>query len=605
MAFQIGEILLDKYRIEARLGGGAFGDVYRVRHLALQVPRALKVLRQDAPGVGKSDYKSVAERFHLEAQIGARLNNPGPNPRLLQVHDLIERDGLLALDMEYAPGGSLDARIKKELEGGQAFSVEQVLQIGLDVAEGLTALHDIDVVHRDLKPGNILLDEKQRAKLGDLGLAQFPGGHSGRSLLSEPARQVGTPEYMSPEQASSGSLLTSASDIFSLGCTLFEALTGRLYNGLRPGTRARSLRADIPVELDDLLARMLADNPRERPWDGKECFSTLRNVSQRLALGHIAQTGAPSLAGVQSPGEGFAGAVRSAPRPSAGSLQSSASTPVPGGPVNRSGASPISWASIKDMMDEKPVTGQADGLVTKLAGDVELEFVRIPAGKFSMGRDPKKDKAAKPDESPAHQVSLGEYLIGKFPVTNLQYQAFVRASGHTPPMHWAGGRIPAGKEKHPVVCVSWFDAEQFCQWASQTARQEIRLPSEAEWEMAARGPQGKPYPWGSPSPSRFLCNYNKIFQGTTPVGQFGANSRSHFGCLDMAGNVAEWVADWYAQDYYRSSPSVNPRGPATGQERVLRGGSWLSEDVRAADRYRFAPQSNNYTIGFRCARSGS
>jgi serine/threonine-protein kinase len=142
MTYQPGQkIINDKYRIDALIGAGAFAEVYRVTHLGLQVPRALKVLRGDKPGLGSTEFNEFNERFQLEAQIGARLNTPTPHPNLLQVHDFIANGDLLALEMEYASGGSLAERIKGAQETGTPIPVNEVLQTGFNCAQGLAAIH--------------------------------------------------------------------------------------------------------------------------------------------------------------------------------------------------------------------------------------------------------------------------------------------------------------------------------------------------------------------------------------------------------------------------------------------------------------------------------
>ena len=287
MPYQPSDILLDKYKIETLLGQGAFGDVYRVTHISLGVTRAIKVLRHDTPGVGSSTYNDAQQRFQLEAQLGARLNNPVPNPHLLQVYDFVSSEELIALEMEYAPGGSLSDRIQKSALKSEPIPVTEALQITAEVAQGLGALHMIDVIHRDLKPSNILFDGHYIARLGDLGLAQIPHGPSRRSQLSTPEPHPGTPGYMSPEQERSGAYLNSASDVYSLGLILFEMLTGRMYINQKPGTRPSKFRSDIPGLVDDLLAKMLAENPKERPWDGNEAAGLLREVLEKLKNGHV------------------------------------------------------------------------------------------------------------------------------------------------------------------------------------------------------------------------------------------------------------------------------------------------------------------------------
>jgi eukaryotic-like serine/threonine-protein kinase len=215
------------------------------------------------------------------------------------------------------------------------------------------------------------------------------------------------------------------------------------------------------------------------------------------------------------------------------------------------------------------------------------------------------DQHAYPEELPQHRVELDAFWIGKYPVTNRQYQAFVRAAGQRPPDHWKKGVIPTGKEQHPVVYVNWEDAAAFCRWAAGLpGGQGVRLPSEAEWEKAARGTDGRIYPWGNTEPDAFLCNFDLNLGDTTPVGEYSPGGDSPYGCADMAGNVCEWVADRYGAKYYESSPKSNPTGPSSSDSRVLRGGFWDSGSryLRLSYRLWNYPEVCYYSNGFRCAR---
>jgi len=243
----------------------------------------------------------------------------------------------------------------------------------------------------------------------------------------------------------------------------------------------------------------------------------------------------------------------------------------------------------------------SETLTLTLAPGVEMEFVRVPAGEFRMGSDKTKDPLASDDELPQHTVYLDEYYIGKYPLTNRQYQAFVQVSGSAAPRYWQGGAIPAGKEKHPVVNVSWEDATAFCAWASERTGKTVHLPSEAQWEKAARGTDGRIFPWGDEKPNKNLCNYDSNEGGTTEVGKYSLQGDSPYGCADVAGNVWEWVNDWYGKDYYTASPPANPPGPASGNCRVLRGGSFVIGDwlARCALRLRYAPNVRSWNIGVR------
>ena len=223
---------------------------------------------------------------------------------------------------------------------------------------------------------------------------------------------------------------------------------------------------------------------------------------------------------------------------------------------------------------------------------IGLEWVTVPAGEFTMGSNDSGD------EQPIHQVYLSEYQIARHPVTNAQYELFVKANSYAAPKHWKNKKIPPGKENHPVVNVSWKDAQTFCAWAG------VRLPTEAEWEKAARGTDGRKYPWGNEPPTEELCNFNSNVGDTTPIGSYPKGA-SPYGVLDMAGNVWEWVNDWYDEKYYSVSPSVNPQGPASGTRRVLRGGSWSIDgvNVRSAFRGTINPDVWNFFYGIRCVRS--
>jgi formylglycine-generating enzyme required for sulfatase activity len=209
------------------------------------------------------------------------------------------------------------------------------------------------------------------------------------------------------------------------------------------------------------------------------------------------------------------------------------------------------------------------------------------------------------DEKPPHKVNLSEYFIGKYPVTNREYQAFVKDAKYKAPKGWNGDQFPQNKAEHPVVNVSWHDAVAYCAWLSKKTGKTYRLPTEAEWEKAARGTDGRKYPWGNkPEPNRDLLNYNDNVEDTTEVGSY-EDGRSPYDVYDMAGNVLEWVHDWHGETYYQKSPPKNPLGPNSGKYRVLRGGSWYdgNDFARSAFRGYVTPDVIYYNFGFRCARS--
>lgn len=226
------------------------------------------------------------------------------------------------------------------------------------------------------------------------------------------------------------------------------------------------------------------------------------------------------------------------------------------------------------------------------------DMTLIPRGEFTMGSHEHADEAA-------HQVVLDPYYIDKYEVSNARYKEFISAAGHPAPAYWDDPRL--SKPNQPVVGVSWNDATAFCKWESK------RLPTEAEWERAAKGPEGdNHYPWGHKLDST-KANYGQNVGRTMPVDSYpdGVNG---FGVYNMAGNVFEWVSDWYDPKYYKQSVALNPQGPEKGYNfanqgpvKVLRGGSWLAPETSLHTSHRFwnQPENNSYGVGlgFRCAKS--
>ncbi len=233
----------------------------------------------------------------------------------------------------------------------------------------------------------------------------------------------------------------------------------------------------------------------------------------------------------------------------------------------------------------------------------QVRMVTIPAGEFLMGNPEGKGRA---DERPQRSVYLDEFLIDQVEVTNERYMEFVKATGHrSPPNPYGTGSLSSvkGIEHLPVVQTTWYDAKAYCSWAKK------RLPTEAEWEKAARGTDGRRFPWGNDAATERRANFDREWQEEKtlhPVGSLPGGD-SPYGVKDMAGNAREWVSDWYAPDYYSSAPGRNPKGPEKkGVVRSIRGGSWHSPvaDITTSARGRGGFALQTHGTGFRCVREG-
>jgi formylglycine-generating enzyme len=226
----------------------------------------------------------------------------------------------------------------------------------------------------------------------------------------------------------------------------------------------------------------------------------------------------------------------------------------------------------------------------------------IPGGDFSRGRtydwpDTKLNWFPTPDKDdlPVRSIHVDPYYMDEAEVSNEQYAAFAKATRHRTPYQWRNGVVPDGKEKFPVVNVSWDDATAYCAWEGK------RLPTETEWERACRGTSDGMYPWGDRNPTAEDARFNS--EGPVAV---CSKNRNHFGLCDMIGNVWEWCSDWYDRTYYAVAPDRNPQGPVKGLYKVLRGGSWFDQPplfLTCAYRSWARQAERSATIGFRCVKS--
>jgi formylglycine-generating enzyme required for sulfatase activity len=607
------EIQLGKYKLFEQLGRGGYGTVYRALDTILNVERAVKVLH---PALCADP--EFIERFRREAQLAARLEHP----HILPVYDLGESGGSVFLAMKYMPSGSLKDLLARE----HHLPFARALEITRQIADALEYAHHQpeQLIHRDVKPGNILFEKDGSARLTDFGFAKALMSADSASLSASGA-MLGTPAYMPPEMWM-GQVASPATDVYSLACVTYEILTGAsLFGGdsppplvmkrhFDPLTLPAGWPQDVPFGIAPLLEKALAKEPDARCSGPSEFANALAQLLVKEALPIVKPVGEVRKERAEKkPLAEPVRAIKESPRPV---LQEK--TPLP--PPKKF----PSWIwALGGLFALGVIVVLRIGIATLLGGGAETptppasvqdsEMILIPAGEFTMGSE------TNDDEKPVHQVVLDAYYMDKYEVTNGLYQACVDAGVCNPPTQTSSYTRSSyyGNSEfddYPVIYVDWNRAKEYCEWRG------ARLPTEAEWEKAARGTDGRTYPWGNEWDVRSTRRLNFSDKNdptgasdnvaddgsadTAPVGSY-PDGISPYGLYDMAGNVWEWVNDWYSETFYQSSPFENPLGPSSGQSRVMRGGSWLGNEynVRSANRYRGVPTDSYSDFGFRCVLS--
>jgi formylglycine-generating enzyme required for sulfatase activity/tRNA A-37 threonylcarbamoyl transferase component Bud32 len=613
---------LDKYEILEEIGRGGFAVVYMARDIELDRLVALKVLKPywtDEPG--------FVTRFRREARVAARLRHPN----VVTVHETGEADGQLYIAIEYLPGRTL----RQFLEAEGALSLEQALPILEQVADALDYAHAQGVVHRDVKPSNVVVEETERGMrptLMDFGLVK---AMAESTALTSQGTLLGSPEYMAPEQAdpNRAAEIGPATDRYALGIVAYQMLTGRVpFPGNTSATlnahlnleppEPQTIRKDLSPEVAAALLKMLAKPPGDRFASARAFVARLREAvlsesrnrereAQLVGLYEQLQAAATreewtevlALGGqIRALDPGYRDAPQLMERASEHLRRRRPSLLGRPWAVGVAGlflvvlvALGVALApQLSDVISKEKTPALSAGDTWTRPAD-GMVMVYVPGGEFEMGSTEGWD-----NEQPVHIVALDGFWIDRTEVTNAQYRDCVEAGDCRPPSNRKSNTRDeyygnSACDDYPVIYISWYQARTYCEWAG------ARLPTEAEWEYAARGPGSLVYPWGDSPPSDTLANCCGYVGDTTRVGSY-PDGASWCGALDLAGNVWEWVADWYGK--YPSERQVSPTGPSSGEYRVLRGGSWsgYQDGARCAYHRGHLPLVNLVNLGYRCAR---
>ena len=532
-------LLDDRYRPIKFLGEGGFGRTFQaIDEKRLNTPCVIKQFLPQQ--AGSAALAKATELFQQEAK---RLQELGKHPQIPDLEAFFPQDGRLYLVQDFIDGQNL----LEEFQNQGKLKEPQIRIILTELLPVLQFIHDNQVIHRDIKPENIIRSKTGQLFLIDFGVSKETSG----SILNRVGTVTGTPGYAPPEQFRG--MVYHSSDLYSLAVTCVRLLTGhfqkidgsdQLFDTNRMEWQWQKY-VSLSQELTTVLETMLQDIPVKRYQSATEVLAALAN--QKTIV-----------------------------------IPTATNPPKPPANIN---------------VNINPQSSFTEDL----GKGVKLEMIAIPGGTFWMG-SPENEAERHDNEGPQHQVTVPSFFMGKYPLTQAQYQAII---GNNPSYFKGNNR--------PVETVSWDDAVLFCEELSQRTGKSYRLPSEAEWEYACRAGTKTPFSFGdniTPDLVNYDGNYpyksapkGKYRQQTTDVGTFPPNS---FGLYDMHGNVWEWCEDDWHENYINAPTDGSAWNSRSGSNtKMLRGGSWssIARYCRAAYRGRYSRGDRNYCCGFRVVSS--
>lgn len=537
-----------RFEIIERLGEGGMGAVYKAHDRTLEKQVALKFRH-----VRQGETPEASARHRLMFLNEASKAQEITHPHVCRIFDVHEEADYEVISMEFIDGEDL-ARLLRRVD---RLTPSRAVELGLEMCQGLEAIHQQGLFHQDLKPHNVMIDREGRAKISDLGLA-------GSRFLGV------TPRYTAPEQLAQHRVSVQ-SDLYALGLVLYEMLTGNyafanscLQDPAPPPPR--TVVPEIDPEVERVVLRCMSKAPEKRPKSATEVATILTSVLSRTA-GH-----------------------------------------TKGRELKRRALRLIAWILVSgSLISSMAILMNTQSTPSEIATPLATtrhrvwkdgsRLVPVPGGEYRLGADELGE------DSPSHRVHLSPYWIAAEPVTNEQFSAFLKANPGLPePRYWKD--ISFHSPLQPLVGVTWAEARAYCQWAG------LELPSEAQWEAAARGAGEReryPYPWGEQEPTLSRAHFGWAERGEPGQPEFVGSlpeGAGPYGTLDQAGNVWEWCLDaWNSGAYNNRDGILDPiEHSETPGDRVVRGGSWKSSAAHLHVAYRAKQEAErqNSEVGFRC-----